>query len=215
MSIYKNVTLLCLFLFSYMVLYSQDDNIPFKVNNLFNLQQPETLGLSVAKGSETFTIFSPHKEDNKYNHGVVLFPFKGMIYAQWRSSSVDEDGTDTQVFYSKSEDGKEWGKPIALTEKWGKGIKTSGGWWSDGNALVAYISVWPNKKTGYKEGYTEYVTSSDGINWGKPKLILDAKGRPVLGVIEQDVHKMPNGRLITAFHVQPGTGINCNTILYR
>jgi len=203
MCFYKKIVCFYIILFSTIVLYSQDET-PFKANSLFNLEQPETLGLSYPNGIETFTIFSPQENDNKYNHGVVLFPFKGMIYAQWQSSSVDEDGADTQVFYSKSEDGKEWHKPIALTEKWNKGIKTSGGWWSDGKTLVAYICVWPNKNNGDKEGYTEYNTSTDGINWSKPKPVLDVNGKPVLGVIEQDVHKTPNGRLITAFHMQPG-----------
>jgi hypothetical protein len=87
---------------------------------------------------ETIIIFSPKNSDNKYNHGVVLLPFKGMLYAQWQNSAVNEDGEDTQVFYSRSTNGKDWNRPTALTKKWEHGIKTSGGWWSDGNTLVAY-----------------------------------------------------------------------------
>ncbi len=30
------------------------------------------------------------------------------------------------------------------------------------------------------------------------------EGKPVLGIIEQDIHKLPNGRVMTAFHMQPG-----------
>jgi hypothetical protein len=199
-----NIAKLIFPLFLFIALYAQESNIPFKVNPLFNFTQPETLGLSYPKEIETFTIFSPQNNTNKYNHGVVLFPFKGLLYAQWQSSALDEDADDTQVFYSRSTNGKSWEKPIALTEKWESGIKTSGGWWSDGHTLVAYICVWPKQINGPKQGYTEYITSVDGINWGKPKPITNNKGQRVLGIIEQDVHTLPSGRLITAFHMQPG-----------
>ena len=194
---------LCIF-FLVINLYSQDSEVPFKVKSLFDLNQPKTVGLSFAKGLETITLFSPKENENKYNHGVVLFPYKGKLYAQWQSSSVDEDSPDTQVYYSSSSNGKDWNTPIALTQKWNQGIKTSGGWWSDGNTLVAYICVWPKENKGRKEGYTEYSTSTDGIHWKSPKPIVNSNGQPILGIIEQDIHALPNGRLITAFHMQPG-----------
>lgn len=202
-SIKNIITLLPLF-FLVLTLHAQECDVPFKVHSLFNFDQPETLGLPFAKGLETITIFTPKSCDNKYNHGVVLFPYKGMLYAQWQSSSVDEDGEDTQIFYSRSANGKDWNKPSALTEKWKYGIKTSGGWWSDGNTLVAYICNWPNKTEGTKEGYTEYVTSMNGIYWKSPKPLTNSDGHAVSGIIEQDVHALKNGRLITAFHMQPG-----------
>lgn len=201
---YKNSIRFFFFLFFVSPIYSQQNEIPFQVNNLFDLKQPKNLGLSFAKGLETFTIFSPKNNANKYNHGVVLFPFKGNLYAQWQSSAVDEDGADTQVFYSISANGKDWSEPIALTEKCEKGIKTSGGWWSDGNTLVSYICVWPDDNPDCKEGYTEYKTSNDGIYWTAAERVKNSDGKPVLGIIEQDVHALPNGRLITAFHMQPG-----------
>jgi hypothetical protein len=191
-------------LFLTLALHGQESDLPFKVNALYDFDQPETLGLPFAGGLETIPIFSPQNSDNKYNHGVVLFPFKGMLYAQWQSSSVDEDGEDTQVFYSRSTNGKDWNKPVALTEKWDQGIKTSGGWWSDGHSLVAYICVWPNKSKGPKEGYTEYITSNDGLKWEPAKPVRDISGLPVSGIIEQDIHALPCGRIITAFHIQPG-----------
>lgn len=192
------------FLFLVMSMFGQGNTAPFKVNSLFDLEQPKTLGLSFAEGVETISIFSPNEEGHKYNHGVVLFPYKGMLYAQWQSSAVNEDSADTQVFYSKSINGKDWCKPIELTEKWPKGIKTSGGWWSDGSTLVGYICVWPDKKNGGKEGYTAYMSSTDGVNWSPAKPIENKNGQPILGIIEQDVHALPNGRLVTAFHLQPG-----------
>ncbi|GGK23111.1 hypothetical protein GCM10007962_16670 [Yeosuana aromativorans] len=204
MNCYKYFIWGSLCLFSALILHGQEKDIPFRVNQLFDFNQPQTLGLDFVKGIETSTIFSPQENDNKYNHGVVLFPFKGMLYAQWQSSSVDEDGSDTQVFYSRSLNGTDWEQPVAMTQKWKQGIKTSGGWWSDGNTLVAYICVWPDKTKGFKEGYTEYITSIDGIHWEDSKQVMGSNGQPVLGIIEQDVHALPNGRLITAFHMQPG-----------
>ena len=99
-----------------------------EINNCFRSysSSPKTLGLPFADGLETVTIFSPNEEENRYNHGVVLFPFKERLYAQWQSSSKDEDGADTQVFYSRSHDGKVWEKPIALTNKGHNSITTSG-----------------------------------------------------------------------------------------
>jgi len=64
--------------------------ITIKVAALFDLNKTETLGLTDAKNKETITIFSPKIDEIKYNNGVVLFPFKGMLYVQWKTSSIDE-----------------------------------------------------------------------------------------------------------------------------
>jgi len=185
-------------------IYSQEKSVPFKVSPLFIFEQPKTLGLSFAEGLETFTIFSPNEGGYKYNNGLVLFPFKGMLYAQWQSSSENEDAADTQIFYSKSTNGKDWCKPIELTKKGTEEIKTSGGWWSDGTTLIAYIDIWPDPKLDCKQGYTHYISSTDGVNWSSEKPIVNKKEESILGIIEQDVHALPNGRIITAFHLQPG-----------
>ncbi len=178
--------------------------IPFQVDSLFDMSQPETLGLDFAPNAETFTIFSPDSTQNRYNHGVVLYPFKGMLYAQWQSSAVDEDGADTRVYYSRSKDGKIWSRPMPLTNKWDKVITTSGGWWSHKDTLLAFICVWPDSLKP-KGGYTEYISSTDGIHWdNNRKRITDIHGNPIEGIIEQDIHALPSGRIITAFHMQPG-----------
>ena len=203
MKIYKKFGV-CILLFLNTVVFAQKVEVPFTINPLFDNKQPETLGLSFVKGAETFTIFSPKEHENKYNHGVVLFSFKGMLYAQWQSSSVDEDGADTKVFYSKSTDGKVWNKPIPLTTIEPHNIKTSGGWWSDGKTLVAYINIWQNEENKPKQGQTQYLTSIDGINWEAPKPLKNSDNNQVLGIIEQDLRSLPNGRIITAFHMQPG-----------
>tara|TARA_R110002049_G_scaffold308819_1_gene514216 strand:+ start:18579 stop:19757 length:1179 start_codon:yes stop_codon:yes gene_type:complete len=200
----KTITISCLLFFITILSYAQKPIMPFKVDSLFDFNKPKTLGLLPAKNKETITIFSPYGDDNKYNHGVVLFPFKGMLYAQWQSSSLDEDGPDTQVFYSRSSNGKDWGKPMVLTSKSEDGITTSGGWWSHENVLVAYVCVWPKTDKEFKEGYTEYMSSINGIDWTAAKSVKNKDGNQVLGIIEQDIHKLPSGRILTAFHMQPG-----------
>ena len=177
---------------------------PFQVDSLFDKRQPETLGLAFVNSLETITIFAPDSVENRYNHGVVLFPFKGKLYAQWQSAKEDEDAPDTQVFYSCSEDERQWSRPVALTEKWTEGIRTSGGWWGYEDTLVAYINCWPNSENGVKEGYAEYLFSVDGFHWHKGGAVMSASGKAIPGIIEQDVHALPNGRIVTAFHLQPG-----------
>jgi hypothetical protein len=185
-------------------LHGQENDVAFKVDALFDFGRPESLGLAYAGGQETVTIYSPGEGVNRYNNGVVLFPFRGMLYAQWQSSAADEDADDTRVYCSRSADGITWEEPVPLTDRCEQGIRTGGGWWSDGSTLVAYINVWPGINSGVKEGYTEYMTSADGVNWEPPEPVLDIDGIPVQGIIEQDVHALPGGRLVTAFHIQPG-----------
>ncbi len=177
---------------------------PFSVNDLFDHSEPETLGLCMIPGAETITVFSPGSADNKYNHGVVLFPFKGMLYAQWQSSAVDEDSPDTKVFYSRSSDGKCWSAPLLLADTYDGILTTGGGWWSDGDTLVAYLCRWRNGDSAIREGYTVYFTSVDGEEWSDARPVTDFQGDTLKGIIEQDVHSLSDGRIITAFHLQPG-----------
>lgn len=69
---------------------------------------------------------------------------------------------------------------------------------------MAYICVWPKDNSKPKQGYTEFITSNDGVDWTFPKIVKNSNNKAVLGIIEQDVHKLSNGRIITAFHMQPG-----------
>ncbi|WP_348797743.1 sialidase family protein [Flavobacterium adhaerens] len=185
-------------------LLAQQKDMPFSVNSLFDFKQPETLGLEFAQGAETFTLFSPKETENKYNHGVVLFAFKGVLYAQWQSSSVDEDADDTQVFFSRSTDGKIWEKPKSLTTIEPQIIKTSGGWWSHNDTLIAFINVWKTQSNTPKGGQTMFITTTDGQHWEAPKPVKNIYNEPIQGIIEQDLRNLSNGRIITAFHMQPG-----------
>jgi hypothetical protein len=127
-----------------------------------------------------------------------------MLYAQWQSSARDEDAADTHVYYSRSADGVVWSDPVALSRISDSAITTSGGWMHHGDTLVAFICVWPSVSNAPKSGYTEFVLSADGMHWSDRSAVTNAGGDTVPGIIEQDIHAYPGGRLITAFHVQPG-----------
>ncbi len=172
--------------------------------NLFDQTQPD-LGLRAASGAQTISIFKPDADSDKFNNGAVLIAFKGKLYAQWQSSPKDEDSPDTWVAYSVSDDGFHWESPAVLSEA-GEGgrMHSNGGWWTDGKTLAAYVNVWPTGFQSRAGGFTYYRTSTDGRTWSGLAPVVDRSGKPVPGVIEQDPHALKNGRVITAFHVQPG-----------
>ncbi|WP_262690888.1 sialidase family protein [Kordiimonas aestuarii] len=171
---------------------------------LFDESQPDTLGLAAAPGAETFTVFAPREGENHYNHGAVPIQFKGRLYVMWQSSMRDEDAPDTQVILSATTDPSHWPGPKVLAPARPGTLVTSGGWWTDGATLVAFINVWPGWESGIREGYTEYRLSTDGEVWSEPARALGTDGAPVKGVIEQDPHLVTGGRIIGAFHASPG-----------
>ncbi len=185
------------------LLAEQTAEPPYRVApGLFDVSRPDDLGLKPVPGERTVTVFAPHPGTAQFNNGVVLLPFKGQLFAQWQSSATDEDAPDTRVVCSRSGDGEHWSEPVTLVPPGGAALHSSGGWWTDGKTLVAYINVWPGDlRAG---GHTEYLTSADGLHWSEPRRVLDRNGAPVEGIIEQDVHALPDGRIITAFHLQPG-----------
>ncbi|HLK92099.1 MAG TPA: sialidase family protein [Polyangia bacterium] len=177
---------------------------PFTVKaGLFDQTKPDDLGLAAPVGLETFTIFSPTAATDHYSNAVALVAFKGWLYAQWQSSPTDEDTPDTWTAYSRSQDGETWTAPMTLAAKASDGERTSGGWWVAGDTLVAYINVYPTALTP-RGGYTEYVTSTDGLTWSAPRPLPMADGTTLTGVFEQDPHALPGGRILNAAHFQPG-----------
>lgn len=177
---------------------------PFSVKeNLFDYSQPVTLGLHKPKKISYFSVFKAVEGKAQYNHGAVLFSFKGKLFIQWQSSIQDEDAEETQVLFSSSKDGKKWQPAKTLVAARPDAIITNGGWWSDGKTLIAYINVWP-KNMNPKGGYVEYISSRDGIKWSSPQKVLQKDGSPVNGIIEQDLKALANGRIVTAVHTQPG-----------
>ncbi len=185
-------------------LIAQSNFVPFAVDSaLFDFSQPNDLGLAKAGNTQTFTIFKPQANTDKYSNGVILIEFKGHFYAQWQSSSRDEDAADTWVAYSRSSNGSDWENPKQLVSKWNQGICTSGGWYTDGDVLIAYINYWPDGLNP-KGGYVQCMMSQDGLSWTDPKPVLNNQKQPVSGIFEQDPRALPDGRIINAVHEQPG-----------
>lgn len=188
----------------FMPVNGRENPQPFAVaEGLFDHTETETLGLEFAPDIETFPVFRADDSTRKYNHAAVLIAFKGRLFAQWQSSAVDEDAPDTRVVYSVSETGKTWSGPGILASSRDNALVTNGGWWTDGDLLVAYLNVWPHGQEP-KAGYVEYMTSVDGQHWSEPRRLTLETGDFVNGVIEQDVRSLPRGRLLTAIHLQPG-----------
>ncbi|MFV3076126.1 sialidase family protein [Niveispirillum fermenti] len=184
-----------------------DADAPFTVApGLFDPSRPGDLGLEPAPGTQTFTIFAPDEDSDKFHNGAVLIGFKGRLYAQWQVSERDEDTADTWVAYSHSPDGENWAPPAILSPRGDTAtqMRSNGGWWTDGNVLVAFINVWPTGFQSGDGGYAEYSVSSDGTHWSPPKRVMGRDGQPVEGIIEQDPHHLPDGRIVTAFHLRPG-----------
>ncbi|MBU2985200.1 exo-alpha-sialidase [Saccharophagus degradans] len=171
--------------------------------NVFDSAQPATLGLQPVPGAYTSTVFTARAGSNTYNHGAVLLPFKGELYVQWQSSARDEDADDTEVRFSKTSNHLSWSEPKTLAKSTASELVTNGGWWTDGETLVAYLNIWP-KHLDPKAGYVSYITSTDGRHWSHPKRVKMQGGGYVNGVIEQDLKALPSGRVLTAVHTQPG-----------
>ncbi|MDD7973053.1 sialidase family protein [Roseinatronobacter alkalisoli] len=179
-------------------------NIPFEMaGEILDFTNTDTLGLELAEGTETITIFAPEEGGQQFAHGVVLMPFKDRLYAQWQSSARDEDGPDTTVVYAVSENGSAWSEPMQMTAPWDAGYKSSGGWWTDGETLVAYFNVWP-EDVSPRGGHVEYVVSTDGENWSQPAPVTMADGSPLNGIFEQDPRALETGRIVSFAHFQPG-----------
>ena len=177
---------------------------PFTVaTGLFDQAQPDDLGLDMAEGTETVTIFRPSEATDHFSNGVFMVGFKRWLYCQWQSSDANEDSPDTWVAYSRSQDGTTWTAPMTLATSLENGYRSSGGWWVTGDTLVAYVNVWPSSVSP-RGGYTEYLTSTDGLQWSEPKSLPMADGAPLNGIFEQDPHALPDGRIIGAAHFQPG-----------
>lgn len=172
-------------------------------DGLFDKSRPATLGLSKPPAIRYHSVVKAAAGGAQYNHGTVLFAFKNRLYVQWQSSSRDEDQDDTRVLFSSSVDGAVWSAPQLLAPARKDALVTNGGWWRYGDTLVAFLNVWPNGVTP-KGGHVEYISSADGATWTAPKRLLDRQGKPLLGVIEQDLRALPNGRILTALHAQPG-----------
>lgn len=179
--------------------------VPFEVYpDLFDQNEEDSLGLTTADGTETITVFAPTDSTDYFSNGVFMTAFNGNLYCQWQSSAEDEDAPDTWVAYSRSEDGGlTWTAPMELAPSIADGYSSSGGWWVNGDTLVAYINTWP-EDVNPRGGFTRYTTSEDGINWSPIEVVEMENGDTLNGIFEQDPYALSDGRIVSAAHFQPG-----------
>lgn len=207
LTIHPYLSMIALVCISFLNASAQTDD-PFIIKDgLYDQSETDSLGLFMAEGTETVTIFAPTEETDKFSNGAVLMSFKGWLYCQWQSAANDEDAADTWVAYSRSQDGITWSEPMVLAESLEDGYCSSGGWWATDDTLVAYINTWPGS-VDPRGGYTRYRTSTDGENWSEIKPLPMVSGDSLSGIFEQDPHALPDGRIINAAHFQTGLIIN-------
>mgnify|MGYP004610873033 FL=1 len=158
-----------------------------------------TLSLNALQAQEVIGTHRLSRDsDGWYCHNVVATEFKGRLYAQWQCSDKDEDAPDTRIYYSRSEDGRHWSVPEKMDISLDS-VKfiSNGGWWNSGDSLLCFINV--ARLDGSRECL--YTTSADGDEWNAPRPVTDFRGQPVSGIIEQDTRRLPDGRILTAFHI--------------
>ena len=185
----------------------RENSSPFCVsNNLYDPSDTSALGLGKAPGTETFTVFRAGEGTDHFSHGAVLAAFKGRLYCMWQSSAEDEDTPDTWTACCTSEDGgRTWSEPMVLCPSpEGDAYASAGGWNICGDEIIAYINVFTQKNA---VGHVLWTSSKDGLHWSEPQDLLMADGSRMDAIIEQDIHVLPGGRLLTAAHRTPGMAV--------
>lgn len=148
----------------------------------------ETLGLSYPDGVQRIVVFEPSApEEMKFNNHPQLVVFKGKLYATWVGHPLHEPSPESYVYYSFSEDGLNWERPIRI----GPENRASGGWVTDGKTLGCLLIVGDKAN---KTSNTEVVTSSDGVEWSQPR-VLAANAAP-----SESARRLPSGRYIMVCH---------------
>lgn len=170
---------------------SNKNNKKIKVSmdgSLIDNSQKETLGLSYPEGLQRIIIFEPNEEeDMKFNNHPQLVAFKGKLYATWVGHPIHEPSPESWVYYSYSEDGINWVKPIRVSPDG----RASGGWITDGKTLGCLFIVGDKAN---KTSNTEVVLSTDGINWSSPQVLV-TNAAP-----SESARRLPSGRYIMVCH---------------
>ena len=155
---------------------------------LIDNSDSETLGLKYPEGIQRIIIFEPQTpEDMKFNNHPQLVVFKGRLYATWVGHPLHETSPESYVYYSYSDDGINWEKPIRI----GPESRASGGWITDGKTLGCLLIVGDKAN---KTSNTEVVLSTDGVNWSQPRILI-TNAAP-----SESARRLPNGRFIMVCH---------------
>ncbi len=163
-------------------------------NGLFNQSKKDDLGLRYLDGTEQITVFRPDQPlDMKFNNHPQLVEFRGKLYATWVGHPLHETSEISYVYYSYSSNGTTWEKPIQV----GPANRASGGWLTDGNQLHCLLIAGDKAN---KTSITEYCSSTDGIAWTEPKVLI-RNAAP-----SESARRLPNGRYIMICHGL-GTGV--------
>lgn len=156
--------------------------------SLIDSSDKETLGLKYPNGVQRIVVFEPAApEDMKFNNHPQLVVFKGKLYATWVGHPLHEPSPESYVYYSFSEDGVRWEKPIRI----GPENRASGGWITDGKTLGCLLIAGDKAN---KTSNTEVVTSVDGTNWSQPRVLV-TNAAP-----SESARRLPGGRFILVCH---------------
>ena len=186
-------------------------------DGLLNQTDTDKLGLNTLSSVETFTVFRPSANTDKFSNGAVITYFNGYYYCMWQSSAEDEDSKDTWVAYSRSADGQTWETPMTLYNDGNSDdnvFYSSGGWHVDNtnNRLVAYLNKWNvtggwNSSTGAvgtRTCSTQYMYTTDGTNWTVPADVKMSDDSVLSGAFEQDPY-VDGDKIICAAHFGSST----------
>lgn len=150
---------------------------------------------------DTISVYEPTAEGDHYVNNAVLTHFRDQFYCMWQSSATDEDAPDTHLVYSRSRDGRKWSEPQTLVPCTDSTFASAGGWIVAGDTLIAFVNLLSDIQAG---GTAHFLLSTDGNIWSDPQPVTMADGTAMNGILEQDPHQLPDGRLVGAAHFQPG-----------
>ena len=155
---------------------------------LLDNTKTETLGLDYPENVQRIIVFEPKEDhDMKFNNHPQLVAFKGKLYATWVGHPIHEPSPESWVYYSSSEDGTNWSKPVRI----GPDGRASGGWITDGKYLGCLLIAGDKAN---KTSNTEVMTTTDGVNWSSPKVLL-TNAAPT-----ESARRLPDGRFIMVCH---------------
>jgi len=124
--------------------------------------------------------------DWAFTHHAMITVFQDVFYAMWSSGRIHEDDCGQRILYATSRDGVNWGEPIPLIDslqgQYSEEVLTAGGFYVNGDTLVAYAFVYEYQKqalsaencrpmegsTAFSNFRTLYMTTTDGTNWSEP-----------------------------------------------
>lgn len=156
--------------------------------SLIDYGQGDGLGLSYPEGAVRIPVFEPGTDsDMKFNNHPQLVVFKGKLYATWVGHPKDEPSDVSNVYYSYSEDGVNWVRPIMI----GPDGRASGGWITDGKKLGCLIIAGDKAN---KTSNTEVLVSEDGLTWSEPQVMI-RNAAP-----SESARRLPSGKYILVCH---------------